>query len=75
MSDQTNTLSEKEFKKDYVSYLLGVLVPAIINFLTIPFFKNFLGSAHFGVYSFYFSILLIVNTSFSGGITDRKSVV
>ena len=70
MSDQTNTLSEKEFKKDYVSYLLGVLVPAIINFLTIPFFKNFLGSAHFGVSSFYFSILLIVNTSFSGGITQ-----
>ena len=70
MSDQTNTLSEKEFKKDYVSYLLGVLVPAIINFLTIPFFKNLLGASQFGVYSFYFSILLIVNTSFSGGITQ-----
>lgn len=70
MSEQGNTLSEKEFKKDYLSYLLGVLIPAIINFLTIPFFKNLLGASHFGVYSFYFSILLIVNTSFSGGITQ-----
>jgi len=58
----------KQFKKDYISYSLGVLIPAAVNFLTIPFFKNILGLHNFGIYSFYFSLLIIITSSFSGGI-------
>ena len=45
-------------------------MPSLVNFLTIPFFKNILGEEKFGVYSYYFSILIIVNSSFAGGMTQ-----
>ena len=60
----------KQFKKDYLPYLLGIIIPAGVSFVTIPLLKNILGPADFGVYTFYLSILLIINSSFSGGITQ-----
>ncbi len=60
----------KQFKKDYVPYLIGIIIPAIANFATIPIFKKILGPSQFGIYSFYLSLLLIVNASFSGGISQ-----
>ena len=60
----------KQFKKDYLPYLLGIIIPAGASFLTIPILKNILGPADFGVYTFYLSILLIINSSFSGGVTQ-----
>ncbi len=60
----------KQFKKDYISYLLGIILPASISFLTIPILKNILGTANFGTYSYYASILIIINASFSGGISQ-----
>jgi O-antigen/teichoic acid export membrane protein len=70
MTNRPQLLSEKDFKKDYLAYFLGIIVPAGINFLTIPFFKHVLGAANFGVFSFYFSILIVISTSFAGGITQ-----
>lgn len=60
----------KQFKKDYLPYLLGIIIPAGVSFVTIPLLKNILGPADFGVYTFYLSILLIINSSFSGGVTQ-----
>ena len=60
----------KQFKKDYIPYLLGIIIPAGASFLTIPLLKNILGPANFGVYTFYLSILLIINSSFSGAFTQ-----
>lgn len=60
----------EQFKKDYLPYLVGIIVPALINFLTIPLLKNVLGSSDFGVYTFYLSILLIINSSLAGGINQ-----
>lgn len=60
----------KQFKKDYLPYLMGIIIPAIASFLTIPLLKHSLGPGNFGVYTFYLSILLIINSSFSGGVTQ-----
>ena len=60
----------EQFKKDYLPYFLGIIVPALVNFLTIPILKNVLGSSDFGVYTFYLSILLIINSSLAGGINQ-----
>ena len=46
------------------------MIPALFSFLTIPILKNILGTSNFGIYSFYASVLLIINASFSGGITQ-----
>lgn len=60
----------KQFKKDYLPYFLGIIIPAAASFVTIPLLKNMLGAADFGVYTFYLSILLIINSSFSGSVTQ-----
>ena len=60
----------KQFKKDYLPYFLGIIIPAATSFLTIPVLKNILGSGNFGIYTFYLTILLIINSSFSGGVTQ-----
>lgn len=60
----------KQFKKDYVPYLIGIIIPAIVSFVTIPVFKIVLGPSQFGIYTFYLSLLLIVNASFAGAISQ-----
>lgn len=59
-----------QFRKDYLPYLLGIIVPAGVSFLTIPLLKNLLGNEKFGIYSYYASILIIINSAFSGGISQ-----
>ena len=59
---------EQAFKKDVTYYLLGVIIPGLINFISIPYFKLLLGNSLFSSYSLLLTALLIINTVSIGWI-------
>lgn len=60
----------KLLKKNYLSYLLGIIIPGIINFSLIPLLKSGLEKEVFSTYSFYLSAFLLINSSVSGMISQ-----
>ncbi len=58
----------KNFKKDVFYYLLGVIIPCVVNFISIPYFKNLLGNSNYTYYSLLITALLLVNTISIGWI-------
>ena len=58
------------FKKDYANYFLGIIVPFLINGLSIPVLKHLLGAAGYGHYALYFNALLIANALISGWLSQ-----
>lgn len=54
------------FRKDLGYYMLGVIIPGLINAATIPLLKRILGSAEFGRYGIRYNFLLLL-TAFSVG--------
>lgn len=48
------------FKKDYFNYLISIIIPALINAVSIPLFKRILGAEGYGYFSITFNSLLLV---------------
>ncbi len=58
------------FKKDYANYFLGIIVPSLINGLSIPVLKRLLGAEGYGHYALYFNGMLIANALISGWLSQ-----
>lgn len=58
------------FKKDYANYSLGIIVPSLINGLSIPVLKHLLGAKGYGHYALYFNAMLIANVLISGWLSQ-----
>lgn len=56
------------FKKDFGYYLLGVIIPGLLNAAIIPIIKHLLGTEIFGAYSLKFNFLLLLMATLIGGI-------
>ena len=56
------------FKKDYFNYLISIILPAIISGISIPVFKNLLGSKGYGNFSIWLNAILIITAVLSGWI-------
>lgn len=56
------------FKKDYLNYLISIILPAIISGISIPVFKNLLGSKGYGNFSLWLNAILIITAVLSGWI-------
>ena len=59
-----------KFKKDYLNYLISIILPALISGLSIPVFKNLLGSAGYGKFSIWYNAILITTAILSGWIAQ-----
>ncbi len=49
-----------KFKEGYFSYLASVIAPALINALSIPFFKRELGAEVFGKFAIFLNAILLI---------------
>lgn len=60
----------KRFQKDYLNYLVSILMPAFISGITVPLLKNLLGSENYGYFSIYYNGVLICTAIATGWITQ-----
>ena len=58
------------FKKDYTNYFLSIIIPSLINGLSIPVLKHLLGAEGYGYYALYFNAMLIANVLISGWLSQ-----
>jgi O-antigen/teichoic acid export membrane protein len=58
------------FKKDYVNYLVSIIIPVIINAASIPLFKRILGAEGYGLFSVSFNSVLLLTATLTGWITQ-----
>lgn len=56
------------FKKDFGYYLLGIIVPGLLNAAMVPILKHLLGTEDFGSYSLKFNFLLLLIATVIGGL-------
>lgn len=56
------------FKKDFGYYLLGIIVPGLLNAAMVPILKHLLGTEDFGSYSLKFNFLLLLIATLFGGL-------
>ncbi|MEO8820010.1 MAG: oligosaccharide flippase family protein [Ginsengibacter sp.] len=59
-----------KFKKDYLNYLISIILPALLSGLSIPVFKNLLGAKGYGKFSIWFNAILIITAILSGWIAQ-----
>lgn len=59
-----------KFKKDYLNYLISIILPALLSGVSIPIFKNLLGAKGYGKFSIWFNAILIVTAILSGWIAQ-----
>jgi O-antigen/teichoic acid export membrane protein len=55
----------RRFGLHYKNYVISIIIPAVINGLSIPLLKNWLGAAAYGQYALYFNAMLITNLGLS----------
>jgi O-antigen/teichoic acid export membrane protein len=58
------------FKRDYINYLISVIIPVLINALSIPVFKRMLGAEKYGTFSLTLNTVLLFTAALSGWITQ-----
>ena len=58
------------FKKDYFNYLISIIIPALINAVSIPLFKRILGAEGYGYFSITFNTVLLCSALLTGWITQ-----
>lgn len=51
------------FKKDFLYYFIGVIIPGLINFVSIPVLKNLIGAERYGIFSILFNVFLILGAA------------
>lgn len=59
-----------KFKKDYLNYLISIILPAIISGVSIPLFKHLLGSEGYGKFALWFNGILIISAVLTGWISQ-----
>ena len=59
-----------KFRKDYLNYVISIILPALITGISIPVFKHLLGARGYGDFSIWFNAILIVTSILSGWITQ-----
>lgn len=59
-----------KFKKDYLNYLLSIIIPAIISGTSIPLFKQLLGSEGYGRFALWFNAVMIFTAVMTGWIAQ-----
>lgn len=59
-----------KFRKDYLNYLVSIILPALITGISIPLFKHLLGAKGYGNFSIWFNAILIITSILSGWITQ-----
>ena len=60
----------KRFRKDYLNYLLSILLPAFISGIAVPVLKHLLGAANYGYFAIYYNGALICTAIATGWITQ-----
>jgi O-antigen/teichoic acid export membrane protein len=58
------------FKKDYLNYLISIILPSLISGLSIPVFKHLLGARGYGKFSIWLNAILIITAILSGWIAQ-----
>lgn len=58
----------KRFKKDYFNYLISIIIPALINAVSIPLFKRILGAESYGYFAITFNSILLLAALLSSWI-------
>jgi O-antigen/teichoic acid export membrane protein len=58
------------FKKDYLNYLISIILPSLISGLSIPVFKHLLGAKGYGKFSIWLNAILIITAILSGWIAQ-----
>lgn len=58
------------FKTYYIHYFLGIIIPALVNGISIPLLKYWIGAVAYGEYALYFNGLLISNVLISGWLAQ-----
>jgi O-antigen/teichoic acid export membrane protein len=58
------------FKKDYLNYLISIIIPVIITAVSIPLFKLILGASGYGNFSITFNSVLLCTATLSGWISQ-----
>lgn len=53
-------------KRDFINYLISIIIPGLINFFSIPVIKKMIGSESYGEYSLWYSTFFILIAFFSG---------
>lgn len=58
----------KRFTKDYLNYLISIILPALINGIAVPVLKHLLGPANYGYFSIYYNGALLCTAISTGWI-------
>jgi O-antigen/teichoic acid export membrane protein len=58
------------FKKDYLNYLISIIIPAFIAGISVPLFKHLLGAKGYGEFSIYYNAALIGTAITTGWVTQ-----
>lgn len=58
------------FRKDYINYLISIIVPTIITAVSIPLFKQLLGSKGYGNFSITFNTVLLCTATLTGWVSQ-----
>lgn len=58
------------FKRDYLNYLFSIIIPVIINAVSIPLFKQLLGSGGYGDFTITFNSILLLTAALTGWLTQ-----
>ncbi len=58
------------FKKDYLNYLISIILPAFIGGISVPVFKHLLGAEGYGNFAIYYNAALIGTAITTGWITQ-----
>ena len=56
----------ENIKRDFINYLISIIIPGLINFFSIPIIKKMIGSESYGEYSLWYSTFFILIAFFSG---------
>lgn len=58
------------FKKDYLNYLVSIILPALIGGASVPIFKHFLGANGYGTFAIYLNAAFLLTAVFTGWISQ-----
>lgn len=58
------------FKKDYLNYLVSIILPALIGGASVPIFKHFLGAEGYGTFAIYLNAGFLCTAITTGWISQ-----
>lgn len=58
------------FKKDYLNYLVSIILPAFISGISIPIFKWLLGAEGYGLFALWLNAILLTTSFITGWLVQ-----